>query len=260
MSLARTLVLGFIAGATIVLGLPVGRLRHPAERLRALLSALAVGVLIFLVVDVFANALAPVQDALAAVHRGAGHPARAILYVALLLAGTAVGLLALVLVGRRPRRGGAAPSARELSLMIASGIGLHNFGEGLAIGASARSGALGLSTVLVVGFALHNATEGFGIVSPLAGAERRPGWGFLALAALIGGGPTTIGTLVGWVATSTALRILFLALAGGSIVYVVGQILFVLGRSRHATTVYVGITAGLLAGFATDLVVSLAGG
>jgi ZIP family zinc transporter len=63
--------------------------------------------------------------------------------------------------------------------LIAVGIGLHNFGEGLAIGGSAVRGEIGLATLLVVGFALHNATEGFGIVAPLAGAAQRPGWGFL---------------------------------------------------------------------------------
>src|SRR6202035_4379985 len=86
--------------------------------------------------------------------------------------------------------------ARRLALMIAIGIGLHNFGEGLAIGASAARGAIGLATLLVIGFALHNATEGFGIVAPLAGEAGRPSWRFLLLMGLIGGGPTFMGTAI----------------------------------------------------------------
>ncbi len=76
-------------------------------------------------------------------------------------------------------------------MMIAIGIGLHNFAEGLAIGSSAARGALQLAVLLVIGFGLHNATEGFGIVAPMAAQGRRPSWRYLLLLGLIGGGPTT---------------------------------------------------------------------
>ena len=263
MSFTKTVVLGFIAGATIVAGLPIGRLRAPAERVRSFLNAVAIGVLLFLVVDVFSNAYAPIKDQLQALHdhRG-GSVAATVTDVVLLLGGAAVGLLSLALYQRWSRRGRAAtPSTpASMSVMIASGIGLHNFGEGLAIGTASHLGAIGLSTVLVIGFALHNATEGFGIVSPLVGATNRPSWAFLGLMALIGGGPTTVGTLVGWWWSSPTLGIVFLSLAGGSIIFVISQLLFVAGRSRHQTTVFVGITIGLLAGFLTDIVVAIAGG
>ena len=263
MSFVKTVVLGFIAGATIVAGLPIGRLRKPAERVRSFLNAVAIGVLLFLVVDVFSNAYAPIKDELQALHdhRG-GSVATTVTDVVLLLGGAAVGLLSLALYQRWSRRGRAAtPSTpTSMSLMIASGIGLHNFGEGLAIGTASHLGAIGLSTVLVIGFALHNATEGFGIVSPLVGATDRPSWAFLGLMALIGGGPTTVGTLVGWWWSSPTLGIVFLSLAGGSIIFVISQLLFVAGRSRHQTTIFVGITVGLLAGFLTDIVVAIAGG
>ena len=263
MSFVKTVVLGFIAGATIVAGLPIGRLRKPAERVRSFLNAVAIGVLLFLVVDVFSNAYAPIKDQLQALHnhRG-GSVATTITDVVLLLGGAAVGLLSLALYQRWSRRGReATPSTpASMSVMIASGIGLHNFGEGLAIGTASHLGAIGLSTVLVIGFALHNATEGFGIVSPLVGATNRPSWAFLGLMALIGGGPTTVGTLVGWWWSSPTLGIVFLSLAGGSIIFVISQLLFVAGRSRHQTTVFVGITIGLLAGFLTDIVVAIAGG
>ncbi len=97
-------------------------------------------------------------------------------------------------------------------------------------------------------------------MSPLVGAAHRPSWAYLGLMALIGGGPTTVGTLVGWWWSSPTLAIVFLSLAGGSIIFVISQLLFVAGRSRHQTTVFVGIIIGLLAGFFTDIVVAIAGG
>jgi ZIP family zinc transporter len=155
------------------------------------------------------------------------------------------------------RRGWSAP--RRLALLIAVGIGLHNFGEGLAIGGSAARGELALATLLVVGFALHNATEGFGVVAPLAAEGDRPGWGFLALMGLIGGGPTFLGTVVGHEFTSDPLAVVFLTLAAGSILYVVIQLIGVALRSPRRTLLYVGVLAGLAAGFVTDMVVTAGG-
>ena len=109
--------------------------------------------------------------------------------------------------------------------MIAIGIGVHNFSEGLAIGQASRSGAIGLATILIVGFGLHNATEGFGIAAPLAAVGARPTWAFLALAGVIGGGPTFLGTMLGYSVKSDAVFVLFLALAAGSIFYVIAELL-----------------------------------
>src|SRR5206468_11129639 len=88
----------------------------------------------------------------------------------------------------------ARSRALRMGMTIAAAIGLHNFAEGLAIGVSAGTGQISLATVLIVGFAMHNATEGFGIVGPLGNV--RPSWGWLALAGLIGGGPTFLGSMV----------------------------------------------------------------
>jgi ZIP family zinc transporter len=82
-------------------------------------------------------------------------------------------------------------------MMIAVGIGLDNFAEGLAIGTSAAAGESQLTVLLIVGFGLHNATEGFGLVAPLSAAGTRPSWGRLGLLGLVGGGPTFLGTFVG---------------------------------------------------------------
>jgi ZIP family zinc transporter len=152
-----------------------------------------------------------------------------------------------------------APRMDTLAMMIAVGIGLHNFGEGLAIGNSAVSGELQLAVLLVIGFGLHNATEGFGIVAPLAAGGIRPGWGRLALLGLIGAGPTFLGTLVGESVVNDTLSIGFLTLAAGSILYVVIELLSVARRSGMKEIVTWGIFLGVLAGFLTDAIVTAAG-
>jgi ZIP family zinc transporter len=152
--------------------------------------------------------------------------------------------------------GGMSP-ARWLALLIATGIGLHNFSEGLAIGQAGASGEIGLALVLIIGFGLHNSTEGFGIVAPLSG--ERPSWRFLGMLGVIGGGPTFVGTIVGQAWTSTALSVVFLALAAGSILYVVIQLLGVTQRLGHKVLVPSAILAGLFLGFATEFILEAAG-
>jgi ZIP family zinc transporter len=165
---------------------------------------------------------------------------------------------------RRPLLSTWSP-ARRLSLLIAVGIGLHNFAEGLAIGQAAASNEISLATLLVIGFALHNATEGFGIVAPLtgetdaAGQRVLPSWGFLLALGAIGGGPTFIGTAVGHAFTSEALSVVFLTLAAGSILFVVVQLIGLGARSKRMDLLAYGILIGLIAGFATDAVVTAAG-
>ena len=282
MNEVQTLILGAIAGATIFIGLPVGRLRTPHPGLRQFLNALATGILLFLVWDVLAHGYQPIDRALMRLHAG-GSIGPVLFYAAIFFAGIATGLLALVYYERwlanraRPRgfgpgamasnelraggRGMAAWSAsRRLAFLIAVGMGLHNLGEGLAIGASAASGAIGLAVVLVIGFALHNATEGFGIVAPLAAEAEAPSWRFLGVMGAIAGGPTFIGTAVGRHFSSQALSVLFLSLAAGSILYVIIQLIGVgLKQGRKETLVW-GILLGLMAGFITDMIISAGGG
>jgi ZIP family zinc transporter len=150
--------------------------------------------------------------------------------------------------------------ASWLALLIATGIGLHNFSEGLAIGQSAAQDEVSLALLLVIGFGLHNATEGFGIVAPLSGDDARPSWRFLALLGLIGGGPTFLGTLLGQAFVSEALEIGFLALAAGSILYVVIELMNVNRQFGYKTLVAWALLFGLFLGFGTDFVLAVAGG
>jgi zinc transporter, ZIP family len=285
MSETQTLLLGFIAGVTILTGLPLGRVRSLRPGTRQFLNAIAIGILIFLIWDVLVHAFEPVDNALGKLHDGSGGVGPVAGYAALFFLGIFFGLGSLVLyegwLGSRARvaSGGfgpgtmapeelAAPRARgisgwstgrRLSLLIAVGIGLHNFGEGLAIGGSAARGEIGLATVLVIGFALHNGTEGFGIVAPLTTEEDRPSWGFLLLMGLIGGGPTFVGTAVGRQFTSDAMSVIFLTLAAGSILYVVIQLLGVAHKNGKKELIYWGVLLGLSAGFVTDMVVTAGG-
>jgi zinc transporter, ZIP family len=280
LSSAQILVLGAIAGATILLGLPLGRLATPSIRLKAALSAMATGILLFLLFDVLEGAVEPVDGALgSAVHHG-GSWGRFSWYVTLFGLGIAAGLMSLVYYDgwmkrkrKRTMLGPGAASAAEfeqswaaslsasafLSLLIATGIGLHNFSEGLAIGQAGAQGEISLAIVLIVGFGLHNATEGFGIVAPLSGEPVKPSWRFLLLLGLIGGAPTFVGTLIGQAWASESLSILFLALAAGSILYVVLELANVNRRMASKEFVAWFVLLGLALGFATEFVVAAAG-
>jgi zinc transporter, ZIP family len=275
MSTGQTLLLGAIAGATIFLGLPIGRMQNVSAATKAFLAAVATGVLLFLLWDVLSGAVEPIESALTA-----GHDGTFLWRAFLLLAGFTVGLMSLVYydlwMKRRRRKAflgpGAASTAefeehhftgmspaRWLATFIAVGIGLHNFSEGLAIGQAAATNEVSLALVLIIGFGLHNATEGLGITAPLTGDRERPSWGFLALLGLIGGGPTFIGTVVGQAWVNESVMILFFALAAGSILYVVMELLNV-GRALASKPVVTwGILLGLVLGFGTDFILVAVG-
>ena len=276
MSTAQTLTLGAIAGLTIFLGLPIGRMQSVTPATKAFLASTATGILIFLFWDVLSQAVGPVETALED-----GRDGRFAWLVFLLAAGFFVGLMSLVYydvwMKRRRRRAflgpGAASTAefehehhfvgmspaRWLAIFIATGIGLHNFSEGLAIGQSAAADEVSLAIVLIIGFGLHNATEGLGICAPLAGDKEQPSWRFLGLLGVIGGAPTFFGTLVGQFWVNESVSIVFFALAAGSILYVVMELLNVGRVLASKTLVTWGIVLGLLLGFGTDFILVAAG-
>ena len=257
MDFFQTTLLGAFAGLTIYLGLPVGRIKGLSEKARSFLSMTSAGILIFLFFDIFHQLTEPIEAAL----NQASYSEFAVL-LAIFTLGFGAGLLGLIVFEQRIIRFRAAASQvlspSRLALMIATGIGLHNFSEGLAIGQSAGRGEIAFAAVLIVGFGLHNATEGFGIIGPLLGKER-PSWGFLGLAGLIGGGPTFLGTMVGYYFVSTAMSVLFLSLAAGALVYIIGELFHVNWRAAVKSPAGWGLFAGFIFAYLTDLVLVIAG-
>ncbi|HEV2281363.1 MAG TPA: zinc permease [bacterium] len=260
MTIWQTTALGALAGFTIYLGLPVARLGPRTRTLQNLLNAVAIGVLLFLVWDILSKAQEPIDGALKAAMKS-GHWGAFGSLVLMLVLGLVLGLVGLVTIAdaanRRPSPG--MPRAHQLTLLVATGLGLHNFSEGLAIGQAASTGAIGFAIVLIVGFGLHNVTEGFAVAAPVAAAGEVPSWSFLGTAGLIGGGPTFLGTLIGYRVTSPEAFVLFLALAAGALFYVIGEMYAVGRRFQQPPVAAWGIIAGFLAAYATDLILTIGG-
>jgi zinc transporter, ZIP family len=280
MSFWETTLLGFIAGATIFLGLPLGRLKDPRPRLKTFLNGGSAGILLFLLFEIFHQAFEPLEDAVTEAHEGAAGWGPAFGFGVVLFGGLAVGMISLLYLMRyqqarrtspqigpgamamaeaEAERAHSARTALHLGMSIAVGIGLHNFSEGLAIGSSAKAGETQLAILLVVGFALHNATEGFGIIGPLAAGGVRGSWPYLAMAGLIAGGPTFLGTMVGYGFHNAYVSVAFLSLAAGAIIYVVAEMLNT-GRRLGAWNITIwGVLAGLFLGSVTELIIAAAG-
>lgn len=215
------------------------------------LLALTVGLLVFLLVDgaaegLEAAALLPesFQGAVLFVLAAAG--------AFLLLEGVGAWL-------KSRRRDAAGSTGWVLSLLIAVGIGLHNFGEGLAIGSAFSLGEAALGTLLIVGFTLHNTTEGLAIVAPLAREQQRVSLGHLVMLGLIGGVPTIAGAWLGGFVYSPVWSVLFLAVGVGAIAQVVGQIVRQMSRGTERGRVLSSgpVLGGLLAGFAVMYVTGM---
>ncbi|MCI4340360.1 MAG: zinc permease [Thermoplasmata archaeon] len=259
--------LGAFAGLTIYLGMPFAQARGLTLRTRAALSAFAAGVLVFIFYDVVSQANSLVVDQLG---NGAGNFFG---YASVLLVGTAFGMTSLIAFEiwftRRARARAEVPESsverfildpKTLATLVAVGIGLHNFSEGLAIGTSYAAGALGLGAVLVIGFAIHNSTEGFGILGPGMMAGTRFSVARLLGLGLVGGGPTLVGTIVGSLFNAPLVSILFYGLAAGAILYVVMQMARPMLGPETRNVALLGIMAGFVLGYVTDLVITFGGG
>jgi zinc transporter ZupT len=162
-------------------------------------------------------------------------------------------------ISKRQAAGGRSEASQRLSLayMIATGIGLHNLGEGLAIGAAYNVGEIALGAFLVVGFIIQNITEGLGIIAPVL--RDRPGIRHLALMGLIGGAPAIIGAWMGGFAPSPTLAVLFLAIGAGAVFEVVYEIAKLIQKDAAyksaPLTVFSGVMTGMLILWVTGLLI-----
>jgi ZIP family zinc transporter len=279
MSTAQTVLLGAIAGGTIFLGLPLGRLKSPRLGIKAFLNAGSAGILTFLLLEIFEGAFEPLEHAVERFHEGEGRLGPVFGFGAVFVLGVGVGLLSLLYLTKYQRSRRTSPTigpgamslaetadlempraALNLGMTIAAGIGLHNFSEGLAIGQAAKANQINLAVLLVIGFALHNATEGFGIIGPLAAGGVRASWRYLAVAGLVAGGPTFLGTVVGLSFHNQYVFVAFLALAAGAILYVVAELLHTGRRLAAWEMTLWGLLAGFFLGVATELVIVAARG
>ncbi len=260
---SNLLVLGLVAGLTIFLGLPIAILPKITDRIRVFLNAVSVGILLFLMIEIMEKVLENAESVTISGLTGQG--SINLIFPLLYLFAFGLGLILLEIFEKLFMKNAKseAPSPQQkvqrVALMIALGIGLHNFSEGLAIGQEYIAGAVKLALILAIGFGLHNATEGFGIAAPLGGYK--PRLRYLLLLGLIGGGPTLLGTMVGSIWYNTVLEMFFLSMAGGAILYVIGE-LWHIGKKLgdFELTLMFGLLIGFVAAFGTDIFIRVAGG
>ncbi len=240
-------LIGFLVGIVpVVLGMMwLPALRRADPRWLAAFMALTAGLLTFLAIDAFSEAL-ELQSSLPSALGGPG----------LIVLGVAVSFLGLSWTAHRLTKGpsnqeGVAPLAGiGLATMIAVGVGLHNLGEGLAIGSSFALGEVALGSVLVIGFMVHNVSEGLGIVAPVAEGRRRASVLRLAVLALIAGGPVIIGAWIGGFITNEILGVFFFAIAVGAALEVVVEVGRYIARRAPGGLTSGAVVGGFLAGLA----------
>ena len=245
-------LVGFLVGVVpIALGLLwLPNLRRAAPEWLAAFMALTAGRLVVLAVEALSEAL-ELQAALPSGLGGAG----------LVLLGVALSWLGLTAFSHSlsRRKGGRSGLLGGLALatLVAVGIGLHNLGEGLAIGTSFALGELALGTFLIVGFMVHNVTEGLGIAAPLAEGRSSGGVGTLAVLALVAGAPAILGAWLGGFVTSDFLAVLFFALAAGAAFEVVTEVGRYVARKAPGGLTSPHVLGGFLAGIAVMYVTGL---
>jgi len=241
-------ILSAIMGLSIYLSLPIVLAKSLASRTITLLNAVAIGILVFLLADVFSDASTIIYT----------NPASPYLadpeYATAFVVASIACFVVLFFAEHRSKESTLSP--RGLALVIAAAIGFQNLTEGLVFGAIWAVGIVGLLTVIFVGFFLQNVTEGFPITAPLLGKNERK-IGILAALFLVGGLPTVLGGILGYFYNSPLLDVTFDALAIGAILYCILPMLRVAFRPAETPTasyakqrlIYLGILAGFVLGF-----------
>jgi zinc transporter ZupT len=238
------LYIGVIPVAIGLLWFPA--LRRASKKWIAFFLAFTVGLLAFLLVDTIAEGF-----------ELAGETAAALDGLGLFAIGAVTSVLALLWFETwlDRRAGGARGDGLRLAYLIATGIGLHNLGEGLAVGAALAAGEVALGTFLILGFALHNTTEGLAIVAPLGGGSERPSlWHFVGLGA-VAGAPTIAGAWAGGFAFSPAVSALAFGIAAGAIAQVIWKIGQGMNKQRSFQSGFgaAGLALGLIVMYLTGL-------
>jgi len=252
-SFPELVVLSSVMGLSIYLSLPIILRKAVRSRTITVLNAAAIGILVFLLADIFSDA-API------LYPNSGYVGDP-LYVAVF--GVCVAACFLVLYSTEHPPGGRHPNQTPmgLALIVAAAIGFQNLTEGLVFGSAWAAGAVALSTVVFVGFSLQNVTEGFPITSPLVGlGDRR--LGAIAAIFLLGGLPTIVGGVVGFFYNSKLLDVVFDSLAIGAILYTIVPMLRISFRPADPPEptylkqrlVYLGLLLGFMVGFAVNAI------
>ena len=242
-------------GLSIFLSLPIVYSRRAQGRWATGLNAAAIGILLFLLADVFSDASTILYP-----NGYVANPGYSIAFGAAFVGA----FLSLYLVDNFRRAGSRASTGtpRTTATIIALGIGLQNLTEGLVFGVNWTAGALGILAVVFVGFLLQNVTEGFPIASPFLGTSERRGVPTMVGLFLIGGLPTLIGGAIGYYWSNDLFLVIFDALAIGAIAYVVLPMLRTAFRPldsaeaalRRNRLVYLGVMVGFMLGFAVNAV------
>ncbi len=241
-----------VMGLSILLSLPIVYNKRAQGRWAVGLTAAAIGILIFLLADIFSDASTIIYPN--------GYVANLSYAVAFGIA-FVVAFLGLYFVDNLPRStGDSLGSPTRLAFIIALGIGLQNLTEGLVFGVNWVQGSLGILAVVFVGFFLQNVTEGFPIASPFLGTKERRDVSLMIGLFLIAGLPTVIGGAIGYFWSSDLFLVIFDALAIGAITYVILPMLRVAFRPlesrersiRRDRLVYVGVLVGFVIGFAVN--------
>jgi ZIP family zinc transporter len=248
-SVISAALLGLISGLVpVYLGLlPIPLLKRLSPYTRSLLVSFSLGILVFLFADVTGQAVESAKKT----WQGS----------LFLVSGLVLGLLLPSIISLKRNTGGnvSSPKAeprRSVGLfsayLISFGIGLHNLGEGLALGAAYGGGQISLTTLLVVGFTLHNGTEGLAISGPIL--DDRVGLKEPLIMGFIAGFPSVIGSVLGSIAYTDLFGVLFFSLASGALLYVI----FELARLSHPSkALYSGMILGILVMYFTDLLLSV---